>query len=130
MADPIPYRPSNGTEGDWFEAQWCNRCDLQGNDAQGWCSIHTHVLALSIDDKGYPAEWISDADGQHPRCTAFMSLVPGSVWLECADRCAEFGDPPCRRVEPGCKPCRECCEAVGFMMPEPLDPDAVVRPLL
>lgn len=49
----------------------------------------------------------------------------------CADSCAEFGDPPCLRVEPGCDPCEDCLRACGFEPPPPPpDPAAVVEPLL
>jgi len=29
-----PYRPSNGTEGDIFMAQWCERCALADYDGE------------------------------------------------------------------------------------------------
>ena len=24
------YRPSNGTEGEWFMEEWCGRCQIKG----------------------------------------------------------------------------------------------------
>lgn len=48
----------------------------------------------------------------------------------CRENCAEFGDPPCWEIDPGCDPCKECRLEVGDHIPEPLDPNAVVRPLL
>jgi len=69
-----PYRPSNGTEGDIFESQWCEHCtrdaafrsDPERNDG---CPILAAVYALNIDEPGYPKEWIEDSKG--PRCTAY-----------------------------------------------------------
>ncbi len=65
-----PYRPSNASEGCDFEFTFCNRCQhedaTEGGDG---CEIQTRVYALGIHEKGYPTEWIEDANG--PRCTAF-----------------------------------------------------------
>lgn len=56
---------------------------------------------------------------------------------ECQDRCAEYGDPPCYELvedPPSIGPwraCADCLNACGFPPdPEPLDPAAVVRPLI
>lgn len=55
----------------------------------------------------------------------------------CQDRCSEFGEPSCMQVvedNPDLRPwrpCRDCLEEAGLPAdPEPIDPDAVVRPLL
>lgn len=53
----------------------------------------------------------------------------------CSDRCAEVGDPPCYRLDcwDGKDWCVDCREDAGEDTgddPIPLDPDAVVRPLL
>lgn len=58
----------------------------------------------------------------------------------CQDACAEFGDPPCYEVHKDLRavgkqlnpwwPCADCLAAAGIELPEPLDPAAVVRPLL
>lgn len=52
----------------------------------------------------------------------------------CAERCAEYGDPPCyemdRREGTEWKPCDDCLRDIGAPVAEPLDPDAVLRPLL
>lgn len=126
MTDPKSYRPSNSTEGASFDAQFCDRCDRE-NLRSGFCPIRTNALAFGIGEAGYPAEWIADPD---PRCTAFTPEVPGAVWTACIDRCAQFGDPPCFQVEPGCRPCADCCDEAGHVLVEPLGPNAVVRPLL
>ena len=61
------YRPSNGSEGDWFMANWCEQC-VKDSESKP-CRILGRTMALGIRDKGYPSEWITDDDG--PRCTAF-----------------------------------------------------------
>jgi len=51
----------------------------------------------------------------------------------CAERCADFGDPPCYQVVENwsaAKFCADCRRACGIEVPEPIDPNAVVRPLL
>lgn len=66
------YRPSNGTEGEIFMHQFCSRCE-RDRYASRPCSIIGRTMALSVNEKGYPKEWIRDA-GQwpgNPRCTAF-----------------------------------------------------------
>lgn len=62
-----PYRPANGTEGMWFEGQFCERCV---KDAADDCEIHTAALVLNEDEDDYPSEWVQDDDDE-PRCTAF-----------------------------------------------------------
>lgn len=71
----IAYRPSNGTEGEYFEAKFCGKCERErafreSHGEKGGCSIHAHVFALSIDDKDYPKEWRQDGP-EGPRCDAF-----------------------------------------------------------
>lgn len=63
------YRPSNGTEGDWFMSQFCDRC-AKDTEASP-CPIIAATMALDVDDPDYPEEWIEDDSG--PRCTAFAS---------------------------------------------------------
>jgi len=72
-----PYRPSNGTEGDIFEARFCRRCsreDMRPDEETGLprksCSILGDVYFASIDDPEYPKAWTYDADGD-PVCTSF-----------------------------------------------------------
>ena len=61
------YRPTNGSEGEWFMSLWCERC-IKDRPSKP-CSILGRALGMDIDDAGYPAEWVEDGDG--PRCTAF-----------------------------------------------------------
>lgn len=73
---PRPYRPSNNTEADAFEAHFCDRC-------QHWsevnpCPIYAAALLHDIAEPEYPAAWVRDADGQ-PTCTAFVSTQRGSA---------------------------------------------------
>lgn len=63
------YRPSNGTEGELFRAQFCDRCKRE-KGAYVRCSILGDTLFLDVDDPDYPAEWTFDAEGK-PVCTAF-----------------------------------------------------------
>ena len=66
---PRPYRPSNGTEGDLFQAAWCAKC-RKDNPAKGQiCRILALSQAFRIEEPLYPKEWVIDAQG--PRCTAF-----------------------------------------------------------
>lgn len=61
------YQPSNGTEGDWFEGEWCAQC-AKWNDG---CDIHCLTLFYDVDSPEYPKEWVKDDSG--PRCTAFSA---------------------------------------------------------
>jgi hypothetical protein len=67
------YRPSNGTEGAFFMAQFCDRCffDSAWKAAQKYpCQILSDGLLFDIADPDYPEEWVYGPDGQ-PVCTAF-----------------------------------------------------------
>mgnify|MGYP004224667425 CR=1 FL=1 len=66
-----PYRPSNGTEGDIFMAQWCDKCALSDYEGDG-CMIQLRALAHRVDEPEYPAEW-SFTNGGAPQCTAFTT---------------------------------------------------------
>ena len=72
-----PYQPSNGTEGDYFEAEFCCRCQREAKfwrtqAAEDACDIHCRAIWSTPGDPDYPAEWIEDDDGSNPRCTAFI----------------------------------------------------------
>jgi hypothetical protein len=71
MTTQRPYRPSNGSEGDWFMLIWCSKC-VKDSEAKP-CLILLRTLALGVNDKGYPSQWIEDDDG--PRCTAFSDRI-------------------------------------------------------
>jgi hypothetical protein len=72
------YRPSNGTEGEIFEAEWCENCVYElpvreREDFENGCQILTNALWNGIGDKDYPKEWIYGDDGV-PKCTAFKKV--------------------------------------------------------
>jgi hypothetical protein len=68
------YRPSNGTEGLWFEEKFC--CTCEHDEAAGKsCDILCRTFVFDIKDKEYPSEWIYDENGQ-PRCTAYRRYDP------------------------------------------------------
>jgi hypothetical protein len=62
------YRPSNGTEGDYFASSYCVHCKRSGPDEP--CMIAGAVFFYDVKDESYPTEWQYGADGQ-PTCTAF-----------------------------------------------------------
>lgn len=70
------YRPSNGSEGDCFMAQFCERCvkdrAARAGDYANGCDILCASLAFGIGHELYPKEWVQDDDGGNPRCTAFL----------------------------------------------------------
>lgn len=69
-----PYRPCNGSEGEWFENRFCYQCERDRayrEDRGDSCPIFGSALAFGIGDEHYPAEWVEDDDGSNPRCTAF-----------------------------------------------------------
>ena len=70
------YRPSNGTEGECFTSEWCERCSRdaafrENPDSGDGCPIVASTMIYDITDDEYPIEWIEDDDGGNPRCTAF-----------------------------------------------------------
>lgn len=73
MTETRPYRPSNGSEGEWFMSIFCEKCEKDRYESKP-CGILGRTFALGIDDKGYPKEWIRDTGDWpgNPRCTAFV----------------------------------------------------------
>jgi len=69
------YRPSNGTEGDIFMVNFCEKCtkDYFNGNVAG-CPIIANSMSYDIADERYPKEWQYGADGQ-PTCTAFDEKV-------------------------------------------------------
>lgn len=67
-----PYRPSNGDEGERFEAAYCDRCKRQPDEFDSYhdeCHILADAFMFEIGEEGYPAEWVW-AQGW-PLCTAY-----------------------------------------------------------
>ena len=60
------YRPSNGTEGDWFMSHFCYQCA-----AYNICKIWPATMALGVNDPKYPKQWIETEEGAE--CTSFVS---------------------------------------------------------
>jgi len=65
-----PYRPSNGSEGDWFQGVFCEKCIFDDYENDIYCDILGDSMAFNIDDKEYPKEWVYDNSGR-PICTKF-----------------------------------------------------------
>lgn len=78
MVETEPYRPSNGSEGECFQSEWCNRCEKDRYESKP-CRILGRTFFLEVDDPKYPKEWIHNKGEWpgEPRCTAFVER--GSV---------------------------------------------------
>ena len=70
------YRPSNGSEGMWFDEKFCLNCihekfmhTQKHGDMQ--CNIFNRAFLFDIDDKEYPEEWQYD-ENDNPTCTAWV----------------------------------------------------------
>ena len=71
------YRPSNGTEGDMFQALWCERCVHDGytdETPELGCELIRRSMAYFTTDPEYPREWIFDPEGV-PMCIRFEEVV-------------------------------------------------------
>ena len=73
MPNEIPYRPSSGTEGNYFVAEFCERCkhycSTPGGDPD--CDILARSWWYDINDPKYPTEWVWTGEIGSYRCTAF-----------------------------------------------------------
>jgi len=73
-----PYRPCNGTEGEFFHSMWCEECArdkvMSGKatveDAYKDPSLYCEILNRSFRSDEPLPEWAYGADGQ-PCCTKF-----------------------------------------------------------
>lgn len=71
-----PFRPANGSEGDYFMEDFCFRCKHwvydKPTETYG-CKkrIHDETLFHDVDDPEYPKQWKYDDEG-YPLCTAFV----------------------------------------------------------
>lgn len=107
VAHPPPrrkYRPSNGTEGDMFMARWCFRCERERRVMEGIDdpSEGCEILARTL---AVPSE-------DHPDFPTEWTYQPESGHLPLyTARCSAW-------------------VPEGEDIPPPLDPLAVVRPLL
>lgn len=64
------YRPGSGSEGMWFESQFCDHC-LHDNGDTKCCDIIMMAMGFDITDKEYPQEWVYDEQGK-PTCTKYQ----------------------------------------------------------
>ena len=74
------YQPSNGTEGEYFMARFCDHCERdrafrETGGAEPGCIIAALTLIYDVDDPEYPREWVYDKNGE-PTCTAFQPVTP------------------------------------------------------
>jgi hypothetical protein len=75
--DGTPYRPSNGTEGMWFEDKFCSNCIHDCPKENGKkCEIILYAMMCDVTDKEYPREWIYKDN--KPTCTNFVKWDWGS----------------------------------------------------
>lgn len=70
MSTAILYQPSNGSEGANFVETYCMNCIHCDPDPDGpkQCKILCASLCYSVDEPGYPKEWIYGDNGE-PTCT-------------------------------------------------------------
>jgi hypothetical protein len=78
-----PYRPSNGTEGEIFMEQWCERCQHDDQEFEEYCPIVADTMAFDIGDKDYPKEWIYKPGTDIPICTNFKLETRPKVRIDC-----------------------------------------------
>lgn len=72
------WRPSNGTEGEIFQEQFCENCvhdrAYREDKTRGVpCKVLTMIMACDIGDPEYPEEF-SEKDGDR-RCTKFQRVI-------------------------------------------------------
>lgn len=67
------YRPSNGTEGMWFEDKFCMNCINCDPNPEGkkQCKIMMRAFMYDINEDKYPKEWIYD-ENDKPTCTEWV----------------------------------------------------------
>lgn len=72
MEQPKKYRPSNGTEGEYFMSEFCYQCIHENPNphCNPKCDIITATMCFDVNEPEYPKEWIYDANNQ-PTCTKF-----------------------------------------------------------
>ena len=94
-----PYRPCNGSEGEFFIGMWCEGC-ARDNEMNGtcwregrdpgdgdWCEI----LGRSFRDEPLP-EWVYGEDGQ-PKCLMFTPVGNPLAPPRCEHTADLFGGP-------------------------------------
>jgi len=106
---------------------------LSGHLFECTCPVCRAGDALPAHLQGIPgAKQLTFVETGHAAVSTFERQVRDA----CRERCAEFGDPPCYRLDLWDRKhptwCRECRAEAGDVSedPEPLDPAAVIGPLL
>lgn len=76
--DPLyqPYRPCNGSEGEYFESEYCDECTQEDVEQERYCVIHTNALFFGIEEEHYPGETWVYFNGK-PTCLAFRQRDDG-----------------------------------------------------
>lgn len=73
----MPWRPSNGSDGEVFRCQFCDRCEKDRYESHP-CGIFTRTMIYDVDDPKYPKQWIENIgvpwNERDPRCTAFVEI--------------------------------------------------------
>lgn len=75
------YRPSNGSEGEFFKDKFCRRCQWFkwhnfGGMKYQTCPIELATTKYEEDSDKYPNQWTYDEDGK-PICTEFREVENG-----------------------------------------------------
>ena len=70
-APGLPFMPSNGEEGSFFEEAFCETCVHEIPETEIWCEIHTDALVGE-----QPKEWTHDEEGI-PTCTKYKRRGDG-----------------------------------------------------
>lgn len=96
-----PYRPCNGSEGEYFMASWCEECArdkvmngtaedcASGGTEDDWCEI----LGRSFRGDEPLPEWVYGQDGQ-PCCTQFVPMDQPIPPARCEHTSDMFGGTP------------------------------------
>lgn len=87
--------PSNGTEGEIFQDEWCARCQRDAafraapDSGQGCEILASTMWTTGIGDPDYPDEW-TNRDGE-PKCTAFELDLGDNAPPRCDQTADLFG---------------------------------------
>jgi hypothetical protein len=77
MTEIEKYRPSSGTEGEWFMSRWCCQCQrasaMRESEPIEACAIVAATFLYSVDHPKYPDAWRYDKDGA-PICDQFVQM--------------------------------------------------------
>jgi len=63
------YRPSNGSEGECFQEEFCYKCQFY--DDYFGCPILNATAVFDVANKKYPNQWTADDGFENPTCSGF-----------------------------------------------------------